>query len=91
MMSINRNRTEFWKSDVEKSVDLYNRWFLEFAPDTYRRERELTAKSVRQAFKVLSDGMCLTASTLDQAFWIDEKSCGSWLAADSCRAHPRGR
>lgn len=66
-MPINRNKTEFWKSDVEKSVDLYNRWFLEFAPDTYRQERKLTAKRVRKAFKVLSDGMCLTAKALDRA------------------------
>ena len=65
-MSINRNKTEFWKSDVETSVDFYNRWFLEFAPSTYRHARELTAKRVRKAFKDLSDGMSITASALDR-------------------------
>lgn len=66
-MSINRNNADIWKSDVERSVDFYNQWFLEFAPATYRQERRLTAKRVRKAFKVLSDGMCLTASALDGA------------------------
>ena len=37
--SINNNRTESWKQDVMRSVDFYNNWFLNFAPDAYRKAR----------------------------------------------------
>ena len=37
--AINNNRTELWKQDVIDSVDFYNNWFLNFAPDAYRSAR----------------------------------------------------
>ena len=37
--AINNNRTELWKRDVIRSVDFYNNWFLNFAPDAYRSAR----------------------------------------------------
>lgn len=37
--TINNNRPELWKQDVIQSVDFYNNWFLNFAPDAYRNAR----------------------------------------------------
>ena len=37
MMAVNSNRPDRWKADIAQSVDMYNDWFLRFAPDAYRR------------------------------------------------------
>jgi len=66
-MNINRNKPDLWKSDVEKSVDFYNRWFLSFAPATYRQARASTAKRVRKAFKITSDSRDLSPATMDES------------------------
>jgi hypothetical protein len=38
-MGVNLDRPGKWKEDIAQSVDLYNQWFLNFAPQTYRGER----------------------------------------------------
>ena len=38
-MPINANKPERWKADVAASVDLYNDWFMLFAPKTFRDTR----------------------------------------------------
>lgn len=38
-MGINCDKPQRWKRDIALSVDLYNDWFLNFAPTTYREER----------------------------------------------------
>jgi hypothetical protein len=38
-MGVNCDRPQRWKRDIALSVDLYNAWFLDFAPGTYREER----------------------------------------------------
>jgi hypothetical protein len=38
-MGVNCDKPQRWKRDIALSVDLYNAWFLEFAPNTYREER----------------------------------------------------
>ena len=38
-MPVNMNKPHRWKNDIAASVDLYNDWFLRFAPKTYREER----------------------------------------------------
>jgi adenine-specific DNA-methyltransferase len=50
-MPINADKPHLWKADVEKSIDFYNDWFLRFAPETYRTQRAITAKSVTTALK----------------------------------------
>ncbi len=37
-MGINLDKPHLWKEDIARSVDLYNEWFLRFAPRTYREE-----------------------------------------------------
>lgn len=48
-MAINADKPQLWKSDVEKSIDFYNDWFLRFAPETYRTQRAKTTIDVTQA------------------------------------------
>ncbi|HYV02960.1 MAG TPA: XamI family restriction endonuclease [Blastocatellia bacterium] len=38
-MGVNLDKPERWKEDIARSVDQYNKWFLKFAPKTYREER----------------------------------------------------
>lgn len=51
-MAVNRDKPDRWKTDIAFSIDFYNRWFLEFAPKTFREERAKAAQHVRQAMKV---------------------------------------
>jgi hypothetical protein len=38
-MGVNCDKPQRWKRDIGLSVDLYNEWFLNFAPSTFREER----------------------------------------------------
>ena len=49
--SINWNRPELWKADVQKSVLFYNNWFLNFAPATYVNARQEAINKVESAFQ----------------------------------------
>lgn len=44
---VNLNKPHLWKEDIARSVDLYNEWFLEFAPNTYREERVKATRHVQ--------------------------------------------
>jgi len=46
-MGANLNKPHLWKEDIARSVDLYNEWFLNFAPNTYRKERVKATKHVQ--------------------------------------------
>lgn len=48
-MGINRDKPDLWKNDIIQSVDLYNRWFMEFAPRAFRETRVSTSSSVEHA------------------------------------------
>lgn len=48
-MCINRDKPDFWKNDILQSVDLYNSWFMEFAPRAFRETRVKTANRVERA------------------------------------------
>jgi XamI restriction endonuclease len=48
-MPVNANKPHLWKADVAQSVDLYDDWFMRFAPQTYRTTRVETTKQVEQA------------------------------------------
>ena len=45
-MGINLDKPHLWKKDIMQSVDLYNQWFMDFAPKAFRDTRVLTAKRV---------------------------------------------
>ncbi len=48
-MPANINKPERWKADIAQSVDLYNNWFLTFAPEAYRAERIKATEAVKAA------------------------------------------
>ena len=54
-MAVNADKTARWKADVLQSVDMYNDWFMIFAPKAYRDTRVRTAKSVENALKWTSN------------------------------------
>ncbi len=45
-MGINLDKPNRWKADVAKSVDMYNEWFMKFAPEAFRTTRIQTTADV---------------------------------------------
>jgi len=50
-MAVNRDKPDLWKRDIARSVDMYNDWFLRFAPGTYRKTRVRTTEDVRRTLE----------------------------------------
>ena len=44
--AVNRTKPDRWKADIINSVDMYNEWFMRFAPTAYRETRMKTSKDV---------------------------------------------
>jgi hypothetical protein len=65
-MLVNANKPERWKADIAQSVDLYNNWFLQFAPQVYRGTRIETTRLVETAFSWTTNLTALTPSALQQ-------------------------
>lgn len=47
-MPVNLDKPLLWKADIARSVDMYNDWFLNFAPKAYRETRIATTGKVEQ-------------------------------------------
>ena len=45
-MPVNLDKPQQWKADIVKSVDMYNEWFMKFAPHAFRTTRVQTTKDV---------------------------------------------
>lgn len=50
-MSVNIGRPHLWEQDVVQSVDMYNEWFLRFAPNTFRQTRITATNIVESSLK----------------------------------------
>lgn len=50
-MAVNLNKPEKWKPDIAASVDMYNSWFMEFAPKAFRETRIEATKDVEETLK----------------------------------------
>ncbi|MBD0865097.1 MAG: XamI family restriction endonuclease [Rhodobacteraceae bacterium] len=48
-MPVNLDKPQNWKADIAKSVDMYNQWFMNFAPKTFRETRIKVTKDVEVA------------------------------------------
>ncbi len=55
MMAVNRNKPDRWKEDIAQSVDMYNDWFMRFAPKAYRMTRVQTTKDVEATLKATNN------------------------------------
>jgi type II restriction enzyme len=50
-MPVNLDKPHLWKADVARSVDMYNDWFMNFAPDAFRQTRVQVTVNVEAALK----------------------------------------
>ena len=50
-MPVNSNKPTLWKEDIVRSVDLFNNWFMQFAPKAYRETRIETTEDVEVALR----------------------------------------
>jgi hypothetical protein len=51
-MAVNLDKPQRWKLDIAASVDFYNDWFMNFAPQAYRDTRVETTEQVKKALEV---------------------------------------
>jgi len=65
-MPVNANKPERWKSDIAKSVDFYNDWFMRFAPKTYRDTRVETTGQVVSALRLTDNLTNIGSEALKQ-------------------------
>lgn len=61
---INADKPQRWKADIAASVDQFNRWFMEFAPQAFRSTRIKTTQSVKAALLATRDLRRLDPATL---------------------------
>ena len=54
-MAVNLDKPNLWKADIAQSVDMYNDWFLKFAPKAFRETRVQTTKAVEETLKVTNN------------------------------------
>lgn len=54
-MPVNLDKPQNWKADVACSVDMYNDWFMNFAPSAFRNTRIQTTKDVEAALQATSN------------------------------------
>jgi hypothetical protein len=50
-MAVNRDKPDRWKADVAMSVDMYNTWFIDFAPQVFRETRIKVTLDVASSLK----------------------------------------
>ena len=62
----NFHNTAKWKEDIARSVDLYNRWYMEFAPKAYLNARKKTTEKVKFAFDKTQNLSVITAKILGE-------------------------
>jgi len=63
-MAINADKPQLWKADISESVDLFNSWFMNFAPKAYRETRIETTRDVEKSLELTKDLTAITAEVL---------------------------
>lgn len=63
-MAVNRDKPNRWKTDIAKSVDMYNDWFMKFAPQAFRTTRIQTTKDVEAALQLTGNITNIQASVM---------------------------
>lgn len=51
IMPVNLDKPQQWKADIIRSVDMYNDWFMKFAPKAFRTTRIQTTKDVESTLR----------------------------------------
>lgn len=65
-MPVNSDKTLQWKSDIAESVDMYNDWFMKFAPQAFRSTRIHTTKEVESALAATGNLLSIQPSVIRQ-------------------------
>lgn len=63
---VNRTKPDRWKADIAQSVDMYNDWFMKFAPSAYRETRIKTTKDVESTLTKTANLTDVSAALLHQ-------------------------
>jgi type II restriction enzyme len=63
-MAVNLDKPARWKADIAKSVDMYNDWFMTFAPQAFRSTRMQTTKDVESALHATGNMTAVTAAVI---------------------------
>jgi hypothetical protein len=63
-MPVNSDKPQGWKKDIAGSVDLYNLWFMKFAPLAYRTARVKAIEDVVTALELTKNLNDLSPATL---------------------------
>jgi hypothetical protein len=66
-MPVNMDKPHLWGADSSTSVKLYNDWFRDFAPKTFREERDKAGKTVAAAFEATKNLTAMGAVDLRKA------------------------
>lgn len=61
---LNADKPHLWKADIAASVDRFNQWFMDTAPEAFRSTRVKTTEHVKRALLATSDLRALNAATL---------------------------
>jgi XamI restriction endonuclease len=65
-MAVNRDKPDRWKADVAESVDMYNSWFMDFAPQAFRNTRIQVTEVVASTLKATNNLKTLHPEILRQ-------------------------
>lgn len=63
-MPVNLDKPQNWKADIALSVDMYNDWFMLFAPKAFRETRIETTKSVEATLRATENLTNIKPETL---------------------------
>lgn len=63
-MPVNSDKPHLWKQDIATSVDHFNRWFLESAPQAFRTARLHSVGVVKRAFDLTNGLRTVTPAVL---------------------------
>lgn len=63
-MAVNRDKPDRWKTDIARSVDMYNDWFMNFAPKAFRTTRVVTTKDVEKTLLATDNFLNIQPSIL---------------------------
>ena len=65
-MAINRDKPDKWKEDIILSVDMYNDWFMNFAPKAFRETRIQTTEDVKKTLAITANFTDVSSKTLKE-------------------------
>lgn len=66
IVPVNLNKPQQWKADIAASVDMYNDWFMRFAPDAFRSTRLRVTVDVEAALRATGNLTNIQPATLRQ-------------------------